>query len=111
MHLFIALWLDLAFGMKGDGCLLERQLLGALERYCATASWSEQRSCSIMRSRFSACTAGAYESEGTVYLEIHDERIVDGICLHLDFSRRKNGEFHLESFSKATNPCDCDCCP
>jgi hypothetical protein len=112
MHLFVALWLDLAFGGTGDRCTLEHQLLRPLERYCATASRSEQSSCRIMRSRFSACTVNAYEStDGGVHLEIYDDRIVDGVCLHLDFTRKKNGELRLDSFSKANTTCACDCCP
>jgi hypothetical protein len=92
-------------------CALDRKLLAALDRYCATAAPSEQHSCQIMRSRFRACSSGAFDQDDGVFLEVHDDRIRDGICLHLNFTRLKNGGFWLDHFSKAKDVCECECCP
>ncbi len=111
--MFIVLLLlgDLSVPEAGDVCALEHELLPALEKYCASAGPTEQASCRIVRSRLRSCSSNALESDDHVFLELHDERIRNGYCLHLNFVRQKK-EFRLDSFTKATkSPCDCDCCP
>jgi hypothetical protein len=104
--------LSMAGGESAHECALERKLLRALDHYCSTAAApSEQRSCRIVHSRLDACTAFASEGDDGAFMELHDERITDGYCLHLSFSHARDGGYRLDSFSKGKSPCDCDCCP
>jgi len=109
MSLLLALWLDLAVALSGDPCALQRRLLHALDRYCATsAAVSEQRSCQIVRRRFAACDTNAVESDGGLSVSVEDKTRQ---CLALFFERRRNGELRLDSFRKLNEPCNVDCTP
>jgi hypothetical protein len=108
--LVLALIADLVAATGGRSCALERRLLVALDQYCAVAP-EEQPSCAIARSRLRACSSGAAANDNGAFIELIDARIKNGYCLHLSFSRRTNGAYRLDSFTKGKSQCDCDCCP
>ena len=104
------LWLST---MRSDSCVLQRQLLAEVERYCATAAPSEQSSCRLVRKRLRDCEADDGKESLEVYYDEVSLNVLDHVSpcgLFLRFTKRHKG-YRLDSFSKSKSICECDCCP